>query len=329
MRALITGADGFLGANLCQYLSEAGHDVVGAALSRKGRTSLDALGVGIRVEYGDVCDRDYVERLVNATEAEVVIHLAAVSIVRIAAANPYRAIKTSVLGTLNVCEAGMKAGARVIVASSDKAYGDNGGEPYVETTPLRPTGAYEVSKAAADHIGRLYGAIVVRSANLYGPGDLNWSRLIPNSCRLALTGKPPEVYGEAMHYYREWLYVEDAVRAYECLAKIGICGEAYNIGSGYKATPFMIASLASQIAGGPAPTEVHRGNFTEIPTQVLDCEKVGRLGCWSTTPLDVGLRKTVEWYAYHLGIDRGSSAAARWDDPRLRFLMASPGRVRP
>src|SRR3990172_2701738 len=105
MRALITGADGFLGANLCARLVADGHEVTGAALNRKGRTSLDALGVDVRVEYGDITDRAYVERIVNASECDTVFHLAAVSIVRVAERDVARAMRTNVLGTVNVCEA--------------------------------------------------------------------------------------------------------------------------------------------------------------------------------------------------------------------------------
>jgi CDP-glucose 4,6-dehydratase len=296
VRCLITGADGFLGANLCRLLLAAGHEVTGAALNRHNHTSLDALGMIIRLEYGDVTDAAYVERLVNAYEAEVIYHLAAVSIVRVAERDPGRAIRTNVLGTLNVCQAGQRAGAQVIVASSDKAYGDNAGERYREDTPLRPTGAYEVSKACADHVARLYGAIVVRAANLYGPADLNWSRLVPNSCRLVLSGQAPHVYGNSATYQREWLHVEDACRAYVCLAEKGRPGEAYNVGSGETESPLYIARQLSSIANAPAPALKEAATFYEIPTQELDCQKMYRLGWSAIWTLGEGLRQTLRWY---------------------------------
>jgi CDP-glucose 4,6-dehydratase len=142
------------------------------ALSRKGLTSLDALGVNVRLEYGDIQDREYVERVVNASEADVVFHLAAVSIVRIAEHNPGRAYRTNILGTVNVAEA-CQDKAKLLIASSDKAYGDAGGAAYREDQPLQPNQPYEISKAASDMIGRSYGAVVLRCANLFGPGDLN------------------------------------------------------------------------------------------------------------------------------------------------------------
>ena len=298
MRALCTGADGFLGANLCARLVADGHEVTGAALNRKGHTSLDALGVDVRVEYGDITDRAYVERLVNASECDVVFHLAAVSIVRVAERDVRRAIHTNVMGTVNVCEAAR--GCTVVVASSDKAYGDYGATAYAEHLPLRPTGAYEVSKACADLVAQLYGregrVIVTRCANLYGPGDLNWSRLVPNSCRRAARGLPPEVHPSAWEYEREWVYVDDAVEAYLALAQYGTAGP-YNIGSGQCLTAGSVASYIADLAGVDAPVASGVRIGYEIPAQRLDAGKLLRdTGYMPQTLLGVGLARTYDWY---------------------------------
>jgi len=316
MRVLCTGADGFLGANLCRLLQEHGHTVTGAALNRKGETSLDALGVKVRLEYGDVTDSAYVERLINAYEAEVIYHLAGVSIVRVAERDPGRAIRTNVLGTLAVCEAAAKVGARVLVASSDKAYGDHAGRAYGEDTPLCPTGAYEVSKAAADHVARLYGAVVVRAANLYGPGDLHWSRLVPNSCRLALAGKAPEVYGDAALYQREWLHVDDAARAYLLLAERGEPGQAYNVGSGEQASAAAVAQMIARLADAPVPELVDKERgFYEIHSQILNMRKIESLGWSPTWSLPAGLDQTLSWYAVHLRQPTGIRVVGYQDFP--------------
>lgn len=301
MRALITGCDGFLGANLARYLLDHGHSVVGACLNRKGETSLDALNVSLRLEYGDVTDPAYMARLLNAYEIETVFHLAAVSIVRVAERDKGRAIRANVMGTVVVCEAAERHGAKIIVASSDKAYGDQGGETYREEMALRPTGAYEVSKACQDMVARLYGAVVVRAANLYGPGDLHWSRLVPNSCRLALAGQAPAVYGDAATHEREWLHVEDACRAYALLAEKGEPGHAYNVSSGEGATALDIACLIARMAGAPVPALIEKAaKYYEIPCQSLNCRKIYRLGWASECKLRDGLFHTLEWYKRQL-----------------------------
>ena len=298
MRALVTGGDGFLGANLCKELIARGHEVVTTSLHRKNDTSLDALGVSCRTEYGDVTDKSFIDRVVSSSEADWIFHLAAVSIVRIADNNPGLALRTNILGTLNVLEAA-GTGRKVLIASSDKAYGDHQGLPYTETMSLRPTGAYEVSKTCADHIANLYRAIVVRCANLYGPGDLNWSRLIPNSCKRALKGEAPQVYGDAVNDKREWLYVKDAVNAYITLAEHRSTG-AFNVGSGESASPLEVAFEISEFAGSPHPETVDKGKgFYEIPCQSLNCAKIAPI--WKAEhSLEDGLQETVDWYRGYL-----------------------------
>lgn len=300
MRALIFGAEGFLGANLCKALIEQGHEVTAASLNRRGSTSLDALRVDCRVEYGDVTDAGFVSRIVSSSEADWVFHLAAVSIVRVAQANPALALKTNILGTINVLEACKRTGAKALIASSDKAYGDHNGAEYVEGMALKPTGAYEVSKTCADHIGNLYGAIVVRCANLYGDGDLNWSRLIPNSIRLALQGKAPQIYGDAVHAKREWLYVKDAVSAYIKLAEVGQAG-AYNVGSGEQASPLEVANIICELIGCEKPAIVEKKrDFYEIPEQKLNTNKINALDWHAKYEIYPGLVNSIDWYTRYL-----------------------------
>lgn len=311
MNTLITGCDGFVGANLCKALLEQGHYVVGAALSRQGHTSLDALDVDVRLEYGDILDAAYVERLINAYEIQWVFHLAGVATVRVAEASPARCLRTNIMGTINVLDACLQAEGiqTVLIASSDKAYGDYGDVAYKETMPLQPVGAYEVSKACADLIARCYGSqygprtIITRCANMYGPGDLHWSRLVPNSCRLALAGERPQINAGAWDHQRDWLYIDDAIDAYLLLAEQGNAGEAYNIGTGTPclATTGEVARAISDLAHGPPPTEIGRRIKREIPAQSLDIGKITALGWKPETWLGNGLSKTVTWYREYFG----------------------------
>lgn len=300
MKALVTGAEGFLGANLCAELIARGHEVTAASLNRRNGTSFEALKVDCRVEFGDVTDAAFVDRIVSSSEADWVFHLAAVSIVRTAQANPALALKTNIVGTINVLEACKRTGAKALIASSDKAYGDHDGAEYVESMALKPTGAYEVSKTCADHIGQLYGAIVVRCANLYGDGDLNWSRLIPNSMRLALKGKSPQVYGDAVYNKREWLYVKDAVNAYIKLAEVGQSG-AYNVGSGEQASPLEVANDICEMFGVDKPEVVEKARgFYEIPEQKLNVDKIKTIGWQHEHNLEEGLKRAAVWYWEYL-----------------------------
>ena len=313
---LVTGAEGFLGAHLCQALSKAGARVIGVVLNRVGETSLSALADGshgaCRLEYGDVTDLAFLERLVNAYEVDHVFHLAAVSAVRIARANPYRAFSTNVGGTLAVLEACRRAGRpirSVLVASSDKAYGA-AEPPYYEEQRLEPVATYEASKAATEMICRAYRfehglpVIVTRCANLYGPGDLAWSRLVPGSCRRALRGEAPIVYQEAAMAERELLHVSDAVAAYLLLARRARALEhlEYNVGSGERAAILDVAGRIATLTGGPEPVLLPRpGSFQEIAMQSMDCARLEGLGWKPQIRLSDGLAATVHWYARYFG----------------------------
>lgn len=301
MRALITGCEGFLGANLAKELIAQGVEVTGTSLNRQGKTSLEALGVDCRIEYGDVTDAQFVERVVSTSEPDWVFHLAAVSIVRVANASPGRTMGVNIQGTVNVLDACRFFGVgKVLIASSDKAYGDHNGKPYVEDMPLKPTGAYEVSKACADMVGQFYNAIVLRCANIYGCGDLNWSRLIPNSCRLALNGESPRIYGGAVNAKREWMHVSDAVSAYIHLANVGLPG-AYNVGTGEQSSPLEVAEMITRITGTKMPGFVEKEReFYEIQEQVLNCDKMHGLGWKSKHSITLGLLETVQWYEDYL-----------------------------
>lgn len=308
MNALVTGADGFLGANLCQHLQEQGHEVIGTALNRKRETSLDALGVEVGLEYGNVLDPTFLQRVVNAYEVDWVFHLAGVSIVRVAENSPYRAIQTNALGTLNMLEAARQSGTvkAVVIASSDKAYGDYEGIPYQEDMPLDPSGAYEVSKACADQIARCYAeygvkAMVARCANLYGRGDLHWSRLIPGSCKRAFEYQAPRVTPGAWMYEREWLHVEDACRAYRMIAERGVPGRAYNVGSGEIYPVGVVAAMVSELMCAPVPESSKRRIEHEIPTQCLDCGRIRSELHWEPSwRFNEGLEDTTAWYTEYL-----------------------------
>jgi CDP-glucose 4,6-dehydratase len=315
--ALITGARGFAGAWLARALVERGERVI--AFDRPGPPSappstLELLGLTdavIGVE-GDVRDREAVAEALEEHSVDTVFHLAAQPIVNTAAASPAEAFDINVRGTWVVLEAcRAKKVGRVVVASSDKAYGAQTELPYREDLPLRPSAPYEASKAAADLIARSYWSsyglpvAVTRFANLYGGGDTNWSRLVPEAVTAAIEGRPPVLRSDGSPE-RDFLFVEDAASAYLAIAdnldREDVRGEAFNAGGGRPHPVGEVVELVARLAGGGVKAEI-RGSGSpvgEIDRQWVDSAKLtDRTGWAPSVGLEEGLRRTIEWYREH------------------------------
>ncbi|MBA2239855.1 MAG: GDP-mannose 4,6-dehydratase [Solirubrobacterales bacterium] len=315
MRALVTGARGFAGAWLARGLLERGDEVV--ALDRSplaaGRSSaLELLGLSDEVEEleGDLRDGEALARAVNGAEA--VFHLAAQTLVGVAASDPAETLDVNVRGTWLLLEACRREGAgRVVVASSDKAYGAQPELPYREDQPLRPSAPYEVSKAAADLIARSYWSsyglpvAVTRFANLYGGADTNWSRLVPEAVCAALEGRPPVLRSDGSPR-RDLLYVSDAVTAYLAIADaLGAGagrGEAFNAGGGEPHSVGEVVATIAELSGtGVEPEVLGPANPSgEIDSQWVDASKLAALTGWAPrVGLREGLGLTIEWFREH------------------------------
>jgi CDP-glucose 4,6-dehydratase len=226
-------------------------------------------------------------------------------------ASPVRGFESNVRGTWTVLEACRNAAVRgVVVASSDKAYGAHDELPYREDFALRPTAPYEASKAAADLIARSYWAsyglpvAVTRFANIYGGGDLNFSRLIPEAVSAALDGRAPVLRSDGSPQ-RDFLYVDDAVAAYLTLADAlgsdggSVRGEAFNAGGGEPHAVGDVVTLIAELAGtGVEPDIQGSGNPEgEIDRQWVDATKIRERTGWEPqVELEEGLRRTIEWY---------------------------------
>lgn len=289
MRCLVTGADGFVGWNLCRYLFWRGHDVVGITPNRDHPRRVDSVWRALRMERGDILDQQFLGRVMTSVEPEWVFHLAAQPIVRAAERDLAQTLRTNIDGTLNVITAASAAGAQAIVcATSDKAYGDHGGKHYTEDMALEPSGPYEVSKACADHVALLMGrhghhVRVIRAANTFGPGDYKFSRLIPACIRAGLCNKPANIYGSAVSAQREWVDVESVCSAYLHVAEGGEDGHAYNCGSEWVCSPAHVARRIAERLGAPEPVVTGDAGFEEIEAQCLNSAKLRRLG-WDTVP---------------------------------------------
>jgi CDP-glucose 4,6-dehydratase len=252
-----------------------------------------------------------------------VFHLAAQTLVGPAAESPASTFETNVRGTWSVLEACRETGVdRVVVASSDKAYGAHEELPYREDFALRPTAPYEASKAAADVLARSYWpsyglpVAVTRFANIYGGGDTSFSRLIPEAVSAALDGRPPVLRSDGSPQ-RDFLYVEDAAAAYlaisDALERDEVRGEAFNAGGGSPHAVGEVVGLIARLAGAVVePRILGAGNPAgEIDRQYVDPSKIRDVVGWEpSVGLEEGLTRTIEWYREHPEARAPATAAA-------------------
>jgi CDP-glucose 4,6-dehydratase len=317
---LVTGAHGFVGSHLARALLGRGDavrvldrpapreaDVGGERLS-----GLDLLGIADAVELveGDLRDAEAVSAAVAG--CETVFHLAAQTIVGVARSSPAETFEVNVRGAWNVFEACREQGVGwVVFASSDKAYGESPELPYREDFPLRAAFPYDASKAAADTIARSYAhayglpIAVTRFANVYGGGDLNFSRLIPETVVAVLDGRAPRIRSDGSPE-RDFLHVDDAVSAYlaisAALASGAGAGEAFNAGGERPhAVREVVEAIVAAGGNGVVPDVQGEGNPDgEIDRQFVDSSKLRELTGWAPeVELEDGLRRTLEWYREH------------------------------
>ncbi|HZJ22346.1 MAG TPA: NAD-dependent epimerase/dehydratase family protein, partial [Anaerolineales bacterium] len=224
----VTGGTGLVGSWLVRRLVAAGADVVCLVRDWVPQSELVRTGIleRVKVVRGDIRDRDTLERLFGEYEIDTVIHLAAQTIVTIANRNPISTFESNIAGTWNLLEASRRSPMvkQIVIASSDKAYGDQERLPYDESTPLQGQHPYDVSKSCADLIAHTYAVsyslpvAITRCGNFYGGGDLNWNRIIPGTIRSILRGQRPIIRSDGK-YIRDYFYVEDGAAVYMFLAE--------------------------------------------------------------------------------------------------------------
>lgn len=316
-RVFVTGCTGLLGAWLTQGLVEAGADVVGLIRDYVPQSQLYRAGTidHIKVVRGELCDYDLLERTLAEYEIEIVYHLAAQTIVGIANRAPLSTFETNIRGTYLLLEAARRNPTvkGTVVASSDKAYGDQPQLPYYEDTPLQGKHPYDVSKSCADLIAQTYAhsyqqpVMVVRCANLYGGGDLNWNRILPGTIRSVLQGERPIIRSDGT-FKRDYLYVKDAVRGYMMLAgcfdQPQMYGQAFNFGLGRPVSALDVVQTIINVSDHPQLTPVILNEVkNEIQDQYICSDKAGELLGWeSQYSLEDGLAETMAWYRQFLGL---------------------------
>jgi CDP-glucose 4,6-dehydratase len=316
---LVTGATGMVGSWLCRRLVDAGARVVALVRDTDPQSELLRSGTIQRMTVINGCLEHYadVERAVNEGEADTVFHLGAQTIVGTARRSPLPTLAANIMGTSHVLEAArVHSGLvqRVVVASSDKAYGTQATLPYTEDTALTGRDPYEVSKSAGDLVAQAYHATygvpvgIARCGNIYGGGDLNWSRIVPGSIRALLGGERLVIRSDGQ-FLRDYIFVEDVVDAYlalgEAITTRGMAGEAFNFSEG---TPMTVLAMYEAVvkamgAENLEPVILNQAGG-EIRDQYLDSTKAHERLDWTCRyRIDEGLRHTVDWYVSLLGSD--------------------------
>ena len=307
----VTGGTGLVGSWLIQRLVDAGADVVCLVRDWVPQSELVRSGLieHVKVVRGDVCDRDMLERALGEFEIDTVIHLAAQTIVTIANRNPISTFETNIAGTWNILEASRRSPKvkQIVMASSDKAYGDQEILPYNEDTPLQGQHPYDVSKSAADLIAATYAksydlpVAITRCGNFYGGGDLNWNRIIPGTIRSILRGQAPIIRSDG-EYIRDYFYVEDGAAAYMLLAeqlaaRPELKGQAFNFSNEIQVTVREIVESVIKIMGSDIPPTILNEASNEIRHQYLSAEKARNMLNWKPLfNLDQALGMTIDWY---------------------------------
>lgn len=311
-RVFVTGATGLLGAHLVEGLRRQGSHVV--CLVRdwvpESRLFKENMTDGVTLVRGDLEDYLLLLRALNEHEIDTVFHLGAQTIVSTASRSPLSTFEANIRGTymlLEACAQNSKLIDRVVVASSDKAYGVHEKLPYGEDAPLVGRYPYDVSKSCADLISfsyhHTYGLplAVTRCGNLFGGGDLNFNRLIPGTIRSALAGERPVIRSDGK-FIRDYFYVKDAVDAYltlgEAIGREGITGQAFNFGMDH---PLSVIEVVDQILQAMVrqdlEPEVLDQAQHEIPKQYLDCTRARQRLNWAPRrTFAEGLAETIDWY---------------------------------
>jgi len=313
-RALVTGGHGFVASHLARALLERGDAVTVLDLAPPPLSGLTLQGVAPEIELVEtnLSDAQRVGATLDAGEFDVVFHLAAQTLVGPAMADPAATFEANVRGTWTLLEACRHADVpALVVASSDKAYGPSEQLPYREDMQLRPASPYEASKAAADAIALSYRpayglpVAVTRFANIYGGGDLNFSRLVPEAMAAVLDGRRPAIRSDGSPE-RDFLHVDDAVAAYLAIEHaVGAggpaAGEAFNAGGERPHAVAEVVEAIAEIAGDGLDPEYGPGNPAgEIDRQFVDSAKLRSLTGWApAVELPDGLARTLEWYRQH------------------------------
>jgi CDP-glucose 4,6-dehydratase len=307
----VTGATGLVGGWVVRRLLDRGADVVCLVRDWIPRSEVVAerLIDRVRVVRGDVRHQQVMERALGEYEIATVLHLAAQTTVQVANRNPVSTLDTNIRGTWALLEACRRTPTvqQIVIASSDKAYGDQDVLPYKEDAPVMGRHPYDVSKSCADLLSQMYAksydlpVAITRCGNFFGGGDLNWNRLVPGTIRSVVRGERPIIRSDGL-FTRDYLYVDDGASAYLLLAeemakRPELRGEVFNFSYEIRMTVLELVTKILQTMGSTLQPDVRNEASNEIRDQYLDATKARTALGWTPRfKVDEGLRATVDWY---------------------------------
>jgi CDP-glucose 4,6-dehydratase len=310
-RVFVTGCTGLVGAWTCQALLDRGAHVVGLVRDRVSGSQLYRAGLHQRMDlvHGCVESRERIERVLAEYEIQTVFHLAAQTIVGVANKSPLSTFEANIKGTWCVLEAARCCGKspHVVVASSDKAYGEQEQLPYTEEAPLQGRHPYDASKSCADILSLTYAhsyklpVCVTRCGNFYGGGDLNFNRIVPGTIRSIVRGERPIIRSDGT-FVRDYFYVKDGAAAYlhlaECMARQPeVLGHAFNFSTEIQVTALEMVQRIIRLMGADVEPVIRGEASNEIKHQYLSAARARRMLNWSPGwSLDEALVETIAWY---------------------------------
>lgn len=310
-RVFVTGCTGLVGAWTVRALLDRGAHVVGLVRDQVAGSELVRGGLAgcIDLVLGCVENQPLLERVLAEYEIQTVLHLAAQTIVGIANRSPLSTFETNIKGTWCLLEAARRCGTapQVVVASSDKAYGDQETLPYTEDAPLLARHPYDASKACADILALTYHhtyglpVCVTRCGNFYGGGDLNWNRIVPGTIRAALRGERPVIRSDGSNL-RDYFYVKDGAEAYlhlaECMARQPeVLGQAFNFSTEIQVTVLQMVNRILRLLNAGVKPDVRAEARNEIKHQYLSAARARQVLGWAPRyGLDEALSETIAWY---------------------------------
>jgi len=313
-KVLVTGADGFIGSHVAKALVEKGAEVTTIVRDIKKTDNLDILKIRnkINVLNGDLINFKDCERAINEYDIEFVFHIAAQAIVGPANRSPLSTFDSNIKGTWNILETcrTSKTVKGLVLASSDKAYGQQKELPYTEESPLKGYFPYDASKVCAEVLAKSYfmtyklQLAITRNANTYGPGDMNMSRIIPDIITRLIKNEQPIIRSDGTPE-RDYIYIKDAVKAYIVLAenlhKEEVVGQAFNFGTGKPISVLELYKKIIKMMGKDVDPKILGEAKNEIDRQYLDSEKAKKVLNWAPEyGLDEGIKETIEWYEEYL-----------------------------